>query len=193
MQGLAKQSDTKMKKLPIGNWKDMSKGMKLQTIKRLSDGAVFRIGDYVTNGTRMRGKIEEFQTNENVSNRMPGSPAEIHVITDWSGIGMNLDSVYHISPQEIVLLTPSQFQVKDLCVLRLGKEGLGSQVTKVTFAEGKVFYDLDTAVGPGVVTRLHGVDSAFVHALNEPPANVRWAQPDMPDSKPEKYVRKKKK
>lgn len=191
MQGLAKQSDTKMKKLPIGNWKDMSTGMKLQTIKRLSDGVVFKLGDHVTNGTRMHGKIERFETDDDVHNRVPGSPVEIHVITDWSGIGMNLDSVSHVSNEKIVLMTPSQFQVKDICAFEVAGQRIGAQVTKITFAEGKVFYDLDIAVAPGEVTRIHGVDSAFVVSVAEPPKQMRWAEPGSPDPKPEKYVRKK--
>lgn len=194
MQGLAKQSDTTMKKLPIGNWKSLSGPSSNPTkVQRLTDKQIFKLGDHVTNGTRMHGKIESFDTDENTHNRDPKSPIELYVTTDWSGIGMNLDSLSHVDKEKVVLMTPSQFQVKDICAFEVAGQRIGAQVTKVTFAEGKVLYDLDIAVAPGEVTRVHGVDSAFVVSVSEPPKQMRWAEPGTPDPKPEKYVRKKKK
>lgn len=190
MQGLAKQSRLIMEKLRQGNWKDVSTVGKMQSILRLSDQQIFTIGDFVTNGTKMRGKIESFETDEKVKNRKPGSPIEIFVITDWSGIGMDLDSIYHAESirnrkqpktkeKELVFAGPtlaphmlilenfsSIFRPDDFCGVKLGKkEVIGAQVTKVAFTKTKVLYDVEIGTGDGQVTRLHSVDSSLIVSL----------------------------
>lgn len=60
------------------------------------------------------------------------------------------------------MLLPSQFQPGDLCLV-LGK--FGGQITKVSFTKSKVLYDVEIGPLPGMVTRLHSVDSVFVEAL----------------------------
>jgi len=155
-----------------GNWQDVSKkGHKMQSIKRLSDQKIFSIGDFVTNGTRMRGKIEKFNTDDNVKNRDKNSPIEIYVTTDWSGIGMNLDSIYHVEnkpkPMDEDRRLPSAFKPGDFCGMKLGKTDIiGAQVTKVAFTQSKVLYDIEIGVGNDMVTRIHSLDSAFVVPLN---------------------------
>lgn len=47
--------------------------------------ATFTCGDYVTNGTKMRGHIERFELSSDLSS--------LFVFTDWSGVGMDLDSI----------------------------------------------------------------------------------------------------
>lgn len=55
-------------------------------ITRYPDNVVFKIGDHVTNGTKMNGKIVSFD----VLNGLP------FATTDWSGIGMDIFSLKHI-------------------------------------------------------------------------------------------------
>lgn len=126
-----------------------------QSIKRSRDNAVFSLQDYVTNGTRMKGHILKFEYNF--------KDDSVFVMTDWSCVGMNLDSL----SQAIKL--PSQHQIGHFVVLDFGEVGkiLNCEINKVHFAEGKVLYDVVIhlngkrgIVGP--TTRLYNVDSVFV-------------------------------
>lgn len=139
-----------------------------KTIKRLWDTQVFSIGDFVTNGTKMRGYIEKFDYS------FQGD--EVYVYTDWSGVGMNLASIEH------KLKLPSLHQVGDQVTLSFGTSGLvnNCQVIKVHFTNSKVLYDVevignfDSEVHYGIVdrkevkenniwsTRLYNIDSVFV-------------------------------
>lgn len=75
------------------------------SIKRLSDGEIFTIGDFVTNGTPMKGIIEMFSFDRNIN--------EVFVHTDWSGIGMNLCSL----KKEIEL--PSAYFIDQVVKVRI--------------------------------------------------------------------------
>lgn len=55
-------------------------------ITRYPDNVAFKIGDHVTNGTKMNGKIISFD----ISNGVP------FAITEWSGVGMDIFSLKHI-------------------------------------------------------------------------------------------------
>ena len=53
---------------------------------------VFKIGDYVTNGTPMKGKIVKIDLGDD-----SGMP---YITTDWSNVGMVAYSCYHTLPPE---------------------------------------------------------------------------------------------
>lgn len=54
----------------------------------------FTCGDYVTNGTKMRGSIERFELSPDLSS--------LFVFTDWSGVGMDLDSISRVPTKDIM-------------------------------------------------------------------------------------------
>lgn len=129
------------------------------SIRRTSDGEVFSVGDYVTNGTKMKGYIEKFEYSFKSD--------DIFVYTDWSGVGMNLGSL------QLANRLPSGHQIGDKVVLSFGSEGSlnNCTVNKVHFSAGKVMYDVEvhgryeqTSEHPAGIwtTRLYNVDSVFV-------------------------------
>ncbi len=135
-----------------------------KTITRIHDGESFTIGDYVTNGTKMKGCIEKFEYSFKTD--------QVFVFTDWSGIGMNLNSLQH------TMKLPSAHQIGHKVWLRFGDEATlkDCEVIKVHFSESKVLYDVEVS---GMydkayqkkgepqkwATRLYNVDSCFVTAL----------------------------
>ena len=64
------------------------------SILRHFDDELFSIGDFVTNGTKMRGKILSFSFLND----------QVFVETDWSKVGMNLDSLVKIKEEEDISL-----------------------------------------------------------------------------------------
>lgn len=134
--------------------------------QRGADRVIFKIKDLVTNGTKMRGKITHFQLDIESN--------EIFIYTDWSGVGMNLDSVEHVKENKDVKVSvlPSAFQPEDFCVIDfLNGIRLSGQIIKVAFTKSKVTYDIEITVGQDdsvSVTRLYGVDSTFVRRIDKP-------------------------
>lgn len=130
----------------------------IESVMRFSDGKTFSIGDHVTNGTRMHGKITklEYDLKDN----------EIFVKTDWSGIGMNLSSLSH------VVELPCKFQIGDGVLLRLSEEALvGTEawVHAVHFYRGHVKYDLVVQYDkkdPRKETRVYNVEEKFLKKFN---------------------------
>lgn len=93
------------------------------SIKRLPDNEVFTIGDFVTNGTKMKGEITEFSLHNGT----------VFVTTTWSGVGMDLDSL----KREVEL--PSAFAINQVVQMKFqhvsDKEG---ESIKTVWATGTV-------------------------------------------------------
>lgn len=121
-------------------------GFRPHSIMRTSDKEIFAIGHTVTNGTQMRGEILRFELLED----------SVFVITTWSGIGMDLDSLTKI------ILLPSQHQIGDNVWLNLWSSNIVSEVIAVHFYSGKVKYDLKVFGGNGEETRIYNIDFIFV-------------------------------
>ena len=124
-------------------------------ILRKSDNKKFQLGDYVTNGTQMKGHIERFEYGF--------KNGDIYVYTDWSGVGMNFDSI----DQAIKL--PSAHQIgHKVNVLFDGNGRLSNcEIIKVHFSESKVMYDLEVPIEAingksRDATRIYNVDSVFI-------------------------------
>lgn len=122
------------------------------SIKRLSDQIIFKIGDVVTNGTKMKGKITKFNFSF--------KEHEVYVNTTWSGIGMNLDSLNHVSE------LPSKFQKNDVVVFVL-HFGLGIKVPAliiaVHFFQNQVKYDLEIEINNNYDTsRIYNVSEKLI-------------------------------
>jgi hypothetical protein len=152
------------------------------SIRRLNDDQTFAINDYITNGTQMRGHITKFELSSDLN--------EVFVYTDWSGIGMDLDHVYHIDSRKL----PSKFQHGDSVIVQFdSNQRLHGKVTKVSFTVAKVLYDVEVAITvPGAefeskishlvlgtdssddrpskqvfYTRIHSIDAAFVRSSTD--------------------------
>lgn len=133
-----------------------------KSVKRISDNKVFSLGDKVTNGTKMKGKIEKFEFSFKTS--------EVFIYTDWSGIGMSLESIY--KPEDL----PSRFQLSDKVTIDFGTCGKIENciIIKVHFTNSKVLYDVEfygKTIGEininqgkpeNFTTRLYNIDSDFV-------------------------------
>lgn len=130
----------------------------IQSIRRKWDNSKFTIGDRVSNGGPMCGKITKITTDQAVNNPN-GTDATIW--TDYSGVGMNLGSIDHV-PE-----LPSRFQHGD--AVRVNLPGFlidNAVVTKVHFANSKVFYDLEIwwkidGIGD-CSTRVHNVSELII-------------------------------
>jgi hypothetical protein len=116
-----------------------------KTIKRLSDNKIFELGQKVTNGTKMKGKIEKFEFS------FKGN--EIFVYTDWSGVGMGLESVSHIVP------LPSKFQIDDkvLLVFNIDETKVKATVLAVHFYPNQVKYDIEVSSEIKLETRIYNI------------------------------------
>lgn len=124
---------------------------------RRADGSVFFLGDTVSNGSKMRGKIESFDLVENY----------LYVTTDWSKIGMHIDSIYHVQ------LLPSNCQLRQVVYFEvpasfpdIEKKADGTKITAtvigIHFYESKVKYDLELWLIDNHFTRIYNIDSAYV-------------------------------
>lgn len=129
------------------------------TVKRDHDGEIFSIGDFVTNGTKMKGVITGFEMLEDY----------VYVNHTWSGVGMNLGSL-----KKIIEL-PSEHQVDDEVIfsIKIQREGTinevnhffydaVSKVIAVHFYKNKVKYDLEIPLGDEPPTRIYNINSRFV-------------------------------
>lgn len=111
----------------------------------------FTIGDFVTNGTQMRGRIVRFELYDLKS---------LYVYTDWSNVGMNLESISKIE------ILPSAFQIGDEVKLQLNPKEIGTtaRINAVHYFRNKVKYDLEIYWGAlaNQSTRIYNIDSAHV-------------------------------
>ncbi len=103
----------------------------IKTVKRITDGGLFTIGDLVTNYMKMVGKITKFDYSIKSN--------EIFVYTTWSGIGTNLDSVIH----EMKL--PTAFQLNDEVEIDFGDAGKikNGKIIKCHIGNGSIQYDIE--------------------------------------------------
>lgn len=124
------------------------------SIKRESDGEIFTIGDFVSNGTQMKGNITGFEMlNDNV-----------FIQHTWSGVGMNLGSLSKVEPPS------SPLNVNQIVYLKFRKndESFTATIRGVHLYKDKVKYDLGLWLGDGSVdnpeieTRVYNVDSTYV-------------------------------
>lgn len=119
------------------------------SVKRLRDKQVFTVGDYVTNGTQMQGKITGWSLHEGT----------LFVSHTWSGIGMGLDSLEHCAKGETL---PSAWQMEDSVTLTFSPiDPLVAIVKGVHFYKGKVKYDLELLLDDST-TRIYNVDSIYL-------------------------------
>lgn len=124
------------------------------SVKRLPDGEIFTLGDLVTNGTQMVGKITGFSFLED----------NVYVDHTWSGIGMNLDS---LSKHEVTEL-PTKVQLNQIVTVSFLKGKGYCTVRAIHIFLDRVKYDLGVWLGDGSVddpereTRIYNVDQEFV-------------------------------
>jgi len=121
-------------------------------VKCLIKDTTWGIGDYVTNGTKMKGKITgfEFFVNESSSN------ISCFVTHTWSGICMALENL------QIVIPIPSMFQVGDECAIKFESIKVPkATIQAVHFYVDKVKYDLEIAISTDLMlkTRIYNVDA----------------------------------
>lgn len=124
------------------------------------DNPVFTIGDYVTNGTKMKGNITgfEFFVDEETSELI------CFVQHTWSGIGMGLSDIYHTQK------LPSRFQIGEYVSIRFKPNFVvdKAEVTKVHFTENKVQYDLRVELGKGsgkTSTKIYNVEESVCEVV----------------------------
>lgn len=118
-------------------------------IRRISDQQEFKLGETVTNGTKMRGKIERFEYSFKSN--------DIFVYTDWSGIGMNLDSLSHVQ------LLPCKFQISQQVHFFLGTSSVEYRILAVHFYSEKVKYDLEITMSDRTTTRVYNVSENLLN------------------------------
>jgi len=123
---------------------------------RFSDNSTWKIGDFITNGTKMKGNIEGFELT------VSEDSGEIvcWVKHTWSKVNMSLEDV-----QLIDSTLPSLFQIKEVVDFVINDARHTSTVNAVHFTENKVRYDLDVWIkkeGGNSSTRIYNVDSFFV-------------------------------
>lgn len=141
-----------------------------KVVRRNSDSELFRLGDHVTNGTKMNGLIEKFDMCE----------GNLYVYTDWSGIGMGFEDIKRVESPG--LLSEGQVvnfelptTVKFGNVIYANEEAVDKAITGtptvvlisatvrgVHLYKGAVKYDLDIWLHGNSSTRIYNVDSNFV-------------------------------
>lgn len=132
-----------------------------KVVQRQPDGITFKIGDFVSNGTKMRGKITAFHRNTAV-NRDPNDN-DLVVDHTWSGVGMYLSNLRHEEPLPEL---PSSHQLDDVVKVKFTEKQetpFRAQILAVHFyGVGKVKYDLEIFTTPSDSTRIYNVDSLYV-------------------------------
>ncbi len=131
------------------------------SVKRLSDNEVFNLGEYVTNGTQMKGHIEKFDIITNDMNQ----PDTVFVITSWSGIGMDLDSLVKIP------LTNTKYSLRQVVRFKLGWESpvYSATIIGIHLYENRVKYDLEVRIttedGSEDKTRCYNIEENLLLAF----------------------------
>jgi hypothetical protein len=127
-------------------------------IKREHDGEVFTIGDLITNGTHIKGKITSFEMLND----------KVFVNHTWSGVGVNLGSIRK------VIELPSRHQVGDKVKFSINQKGsdvdyvvhsFDAEIKAVHFYTPKVKYDIEIPIEGESPTRIYNVDSFFVEPI----------------------------
>lgn len=140
----------------------LGNSLEIESVKRLSDKTVFKIGDRITNGlvyngNKVNGIISKFDYVLKCD--------EIFVKHDWNGVGWNLDSLSHF--QELPKL-----RYGDLVDVVFTKQNVfkGCRIIKIHEANNSVTYDVQAYVGTGVEepedaiesVRLYNISSKFI-------------------------------
>lgn len=124
------------------------------SVKRKVDGEVFTIGDRVSNGTPMCGRIMRFDAGKAVNNPQG---EDITVFTDYSGVGMNMASLSKVP------VLPSRFQQGDAVCIKFSSLSISRAVViQVHFTHNKIRYDLEVWIGAGTSTRVYNIDEAII-------------------------------
>lgn len=122
------------------------------TVVRLSDNKTVCIGDLVTNGTKMKGKVEGFHLTVSETN----GELIMWIDHDWSKVGMALADI------KDAIWLPSRYQVGHECSIGFGAIAIPvATVMAVHFYEGKVKYDLEIKIAMNTYTRIYNVDSGI--------------------------------
>lgn len=127
------------------------------SVQRTSDGKIWEVGKFVTNGTKMRGYIKEFEFYLKEDN----SNITCYVSHTWSGVGMGLEDLEEAEP-----LT-AKFDIKQVVKFKLNGTSHTATVSCVHTHNTKIAYDLDiwlNEFGGNKSTRIHNVDQDFVFA-----------------------------
>lgn len=121
----------------------------VESVQRVRDGKIFKLKDFVTNGTPMKGYITKFVWSSRSQ--------DFFIEHTWSGIGMNVDSL-----SEGILL-PSKFQIGHFMDISLGVAGtlLGCEVIKVHFAVNKILYDVEVTISKTEKTRIYNIEEKY--------------------------------
>jgi len=131
----------------------------IRSVERKRDGKVFSIGDYVTNGTKMKGHITGF-----CPMLREDGVISMHVRHTWSGVGMHLDNL-----QDAVLL-PSKYQLGSEVAIRYERFKVDyATVIRVHFANSKEQYDLEIPISTDNVlkTRIYNVDGEILSSYHQ--------------------------
>lgn len=128
------------------------------SIKREIDGEIFQIGDTVSNGIKMVGKILSFEMLDN----------HVFVNHTWSEVGMNLGSLRKVNQ------LPAQHQIGDTVFFSINQKSdeidlheyrATSKIIGVHFYNHKVKYDIEIPIADETPTRIYNIDSCFVFSV----------------------------
>lgn len=127
----------------------------IKSLIRKRDEKTFSVGDYVTNGTQMKGYITAFEPMLSEGSKK----VSMWVSHTWSGVGMHLDNL------KDARLLPSKFQIGNEVAVRLGRFKIDyATVLKVHFTDSKEQYDLEIPISTDNVltTRIYNVDATIL-------------------------------
>lgn len=137
------------------------------SVKRLSDDEVFTIGDYVSNGTQMKGKIKRFDLFTSTNGDIV-----MFVETDWSKVGMGLQDIFKL------IVTPSKFQVMESVMVCFDQPGdtirpMTGKILAVHFYKDshknsvRIKYDVEIKIAFEESTRIYNIDEKFLWGIGE--------------------------
>lgn len=125
---------------------------KISTVTRVKDNKEFNLTDFVTNGTKMRGRITKFtpMLNEDTGK------VTMYVDNTWSGVGMVLEDLQHVD------ILPSRYQYGDKCAVKFNHIRVtDARIIGIHFKGTKTEYDLEIPISTdnNLTTRIYNVDS----------------------------------
>jgi hypothetical protein len=141
------------------------------SVRRFSDDEVFTVGDFVSNGTKIKGKILAFNLYTNTDGNLM-----MFVETDWSKVGMGLDDIFKL------VITPSKFQVMETVSVHFGQENpdgdvpvrpMAGKVLAVHFYKDshknsvRIKYDVEIKIAFEESTRIYNIDEKFLWGIGE--------------------------
>lgn len=126
-------------------------------IQRTHDGAIFKIGDEVSNGANYQGKpcrgvIKEFSFLEE----------KVFVRTTWNGVGWSLGSLQY------VVTLPCKFQRGDKVWINFWGAHPSGEIIAIHFYANTVKYDLEVCPDQGDSARLYNIEERML-SLTLPP------------------------